>query len=362
MRRDLVYRGTDETAGRVDGDALDVAAMTARRERGPVRVILGLFAIPLLLAETSFFSDHRVTPWVVVNVLSYPPIIAVSIALHELGHAAAARALGLRVLGVRLGLRGRMAIWRWGNARIQVTTFPYRAWTFLGANHLRGLRWRLWFIMLAGPLVTFAIAWGALAAGGLTVSDVIWPRGEVVSRLATVALIGFANLWLLVWTLVPHRRRASRGDSDGLKLLRIPRLTDRELAGLVVVAPGADEPGEVDDGGAEDRALEAQLERAPIERASSSWEARCTVAYLHIRREQLAAARAVLLELVEEPPPTPEHGWLARNNLAWTDFRLRQPELQAEADEHSAAVIAHLPDAPFRDGDPGCGPALDGPA
>jgi hypothetical protein len=307
-------------------------------------MIFGLFVTPLLLAETSFFSDQRPTPWVVVNVLSYPLIITASIALHELGHAAAARTLGLRVLGVRLGFERRIAMWRWGSTRVQLTAFPYRAWTFLGANHLRGLRWRLWLSMLAGPLATLAILWGVLVGGDRAVSDVIWPRGEIVSRLATVTLIGFANFWLLVWNLVPYKRRAPTGASDGMQLLRIPRLTDRELTGMLVAPPvsGAGDHSETDDPEAEHRALEAELARAP-----GSWESRNIVGYLHIQRAQLAEARAVFLELLEEPPPTPEHGWLVRNNLAWTDFRLRQPDLQAEADEQSTAVLEHLRGVPF---------------
>lgn len=321
--------------------------MTHRRGRSPVREILGLFALPLLVAETSFFSDEHATLWVVVNVLAYPLIILASLALRELGRAIAVRAIGVRVLGVQFGRARLAAMWRWGSTRVQLSTSPFQTAIFFGADHVRGLRWRLWLGVLAAPLVTLAILLAVLAAGDLAVSDVIWPRGAMVTRPAVAPLIGFASFWLLVWNLLPNRRRAPSPPSDGLLLLRIPRMTDRELAGLLAAPPVDAQIAEAADPDAELRAIEAQLERAPIERTASAWESRGMVGYLHIHREQLDEARAVFLELLEQPPPTPEHAWLVRNNLAWTDFRLRRPELQAEADQHSAAVLEHLPGVPF---------------
>jgi hypothetical protein len=69
--------------------------MTVRHVRGPVPVILGLFALPMLLVETRIIGGRPLTPWVVVNLLSYLPITAVSVAWRKLGHAAVARAVGL---------------------------------------------------------------------------------------------------------------------------------------------------------------------------------------------------------------------------------------------------------------------------
>jgi hypothetical protein len=48
-----------------------------------------------------------------------------------------------------------------------------------------------------------------------------------------------------------------------------------------------------------------------------------------------------------EDPPSPDMGWLVRNNLAWTNFMIGDAALLAEADELSSAVLAQRRNTPF---------------
>jgi hypothetical protein len=52
------------------------------------QMILGLFAVPLLLVEGGIvFDKATLTRWALVNCALYPLLSFVSIALHEGGHA-----------------------------------------------------------------------------------------------------------------------------------------------------------------------------------------------------------------------------------------------------------------------------------
>lgn len=299
------------------------------------RLIFSLFLMPVLLLETSVFSSAHATPWLIVNALAYPPIIAASIALHEAGHAAVARLLGLRVPAVHLGFGRRIARWRWGAMRIQVNAFPYLGFTFLGADHLRRVRTRLWLVTLAGPLVTLAIVWLALVLGELCMRDVVWPCGAMIAGPAPSFIIGFANLWLLVWNVVPLRFTGVSAGNDGMSLFRLPFTSDDVLRDLLVMPAVLEAAEQLEDGDldATQRALADGLALAP-----RSWALRNVTALLQQRRGELREARAATAALIAELPPNTGYEWPLRNNLAWADFRIRDPDLLAEADQHSAAV------------------------
>ncbi|MFL5349321.1 MAG: hypothetical protein ACJ8AT_31355 [Hyalangium sp.] len=56
------------------------------------RLIFGLFTPPILLLEIAILRGHPLTAWVLVNGAVFPLLLAVSIVVHEAGHALVARA------------------------------------------------------------------------------------------------------------------------------------------------------------------------------------------------------------------------------------------------------------------------------
>ncbi len=312
-----------------------------------VRLILGLFAPPLLLLEISVLRGQPLSAWVLVNTVVFPVLLALSIVLHEAGHAIAARLLGLEVPRIELGQGRRLFQWRWGRTRLALNAFPSAGFTYLAADGVGGVRGRLWLTIAAGPLVTAAI-WGAALHGAppSSVGEAIFPTVAFTRGLAVTEVLAFVNGWLLVFNLVPlpTLKWLPLGKNDGARLLSVPFAPQRELDMMAISAAVAeaeelrcsgDLPGAL-------RVLETALARSP-----GSWVVRNSLAIVRLQQGELAAARDLFLELLDEEPPVPALRWLIRNNLAWADFRLRREDLRGEADTHSTAAHSRFPRAPF---------------
>jgi len=294
------------------------------------RLLFGLVAMPLVLCELAVIRHgSSFTPWAIANVAIYPLIVLASIALHEAGHALAGRAVGLDVLHVQLGVGRRLAAWRWGQTRITLHALPLLGLTYLGSRPRRGLRWRYWLAIAAGPMVTFAIVYFA--------GHDPFPTAPVVHHFAPVEVIGYANVWMLVFNLVPLPVLRSRGllRNDGGQLLSVPFMAAKKLQGLneMPAILAAQEAHERDDHQGALHLVTAALVDLP-----DSWALRNSLALAQLHLQQLSEARASFQQLIESEPPFPDMRWLARNNLAWVDFLLARDELRDEADEHSQAV------------------------
>src|SRR5260221_10325011 len=97
-------------------------------------LISTLVMMPILLIETAMLRHQHITVAALGNVVLYPLLVMVSIAVHEAGHAVVAHAVGLRVLRIELGLSRRIARWRWGTLRLQLNTFPLLGVTVWGTG------------------------------------------------------------------------------------------------------------------------------------------------------------------------------------------------------------------------------------
>src|SRR5689334_2451173 len=108
------------------------------------KTLLTLFALPILLCELAVLSSR---PFhfgaALVNVAFFPLLTVVGMVLHEGGHMAAARALGLQVPRVQLGVGRPLARWRWAGTAVTLHGFPLMGMTFVGGP-TRGQRWRYW--------------------------------------------------------------------------------------------------------------------------------------------------------------------------------------------------------------------------
>jgi len=140
------------------------------------RVLVGLFVLPLLLVESAvLFSSAAWTGWAIVNVLIYPLIALACLAIHEGGHAIVARMLGLHVPRIDVGIGRRVARWRWRRTLVSLHTFPLLGMTYLGAERVAGLRWRLWLTILAGPIAHALVVAASLALLHVGVTEILWP-------------------------------------------------------------------------------------------------------------------------------------------------------------------------------------------
>ena len=314
------------------------------------RLLFGLFALPIVLLELSVLTDAGFTPWALVNVVAYPVLQTLSIALHEGGHALVGRAVGLRVARVDLGVGRRLFQWQWGRTKLGLHAFPTLGLTFLGGERLEGLRGRLWLAVAAGPLVTAGVIAGALAwPEPMRLVDGLLPAGAFASRLAVRESLVFGNFWMLVLNLVPlpFFRGLGLSSNDGAQLLSLPFRSAARMRELLIMPDllEAQELSEQGDDDAAQRVLEEAARRVP-----DSYALRNSLALVLLNRKRWDEARQVFLALLEEEPPQPEYRLLMRNNVAWASFCARRDELRAEADAHSAAVFARFKQAAWAQG------------
>ena len=138
---------------------------------------------------------------------------------HEFAHAFAARACGLRVERIALGFGPAIYVGRWLGFDVEVKQIPYGGCTQAEAEHGRRGLWRFLCFHAAGPAMSIALGWGALAAAG---------SGRTASLDLTTAvspwwLFGIASITIAVHHLFPYVRSTSFGRvaSDGLALGQI---------------------------------------------------------------------------------------------------------------------------------------------
>lgn len=293
---------------------------------------------PFLFLVTSWILHEGafdgITSWAAVNALLFPAVLLGSLALHELGHALFARAVGLGVPRIAMGEGEQIARWRWGKRRYSIGRFPFYGTSYFSAPpHLKGVRWRMWVAFAGGPLANLAALVVAIVLGDLSPSGVLWPAVAVSWELAPFEMLAFASVLLLPFNLIPS---AYRFPGDGFWLFFLPRIPISVLEEVLRAHQGQEVQDCILDGdlqGAE-RQLQDILAREP-----SSRSARGTLALLRLHQNRPSEARTQLLELLADPAVLVKTTY--RNNLAWANFMLDDPELRAEADEHSAAVLAH---------------------
>jgi hypothetical protein len=305
------------------------------------RLWFGLVTFPILLGELAFTRDVPFTPWVLANTLAFPVIMTVSIALHELGHSLVGRALALDVPRIELGIGRRIARRRFGRTMVVLNAFPILGVTYFGTNTLDRLRRRLAPVLAAGPLVTMSLV-ALVCVRGYRLQDLLWPDRAFVSGPAFWELLGFQNLWMAVFNMWP--REVLGFHTDGAQLARLHRVEDeklRLLLGRPLTIRASDCLDDGDLAGAEQAVAHARTTYG------DSFLLREFDAHLMLERRELMAARERFVSLLGEEMPHPNVRFLLLNNIAWTNFRLRDDTLRDEADEYSSTVIKKFPRLAF---------------
>jgi membrane-associated protease RseP (regulator of RpoE activity) len=195
-----------------------------------------------------------------VWLICFPISYVVSVVIHELAHALAAHWVGLKVYSVSFGSGRPIKTWRYGNTDVRLCGFPASGLVMAFPLKAVGYRWKNAVMTVAGPVINlllFAVC-GLAAFGGSE-------EGRTESNLLMAALaMAAANAILSLQTLWPHEFRVGSKTvaSDGLSLIRLPRMKDSEVteavtAGRVVHAMRLNERGE------SARALRWLLSRLP---------------------------------------------------------------------------------------------------
>jgi tetratricopeptide (TPR) repeat protein len=196
---------------------------------GGVLTAIATLVSPLFFMQIKSWSAADSVPLsleIALACLMYPTALII----HELAHAVTGWLVGLEVGGITFGY-GR-AIWRFqlGGVLIRINTLPLSGRVYLGCNEPRLPRTRLWLAILMGPLSNVLLVWAAARW---------WHSLAVVVGTPVVTAWIMVNLIIVISNLMPFSGMGAGGNpyqSDGLSLLKIPRVPDSQLAAFRISA------------------------------------------------------------------------------------------------------------------------------
>lgn len=216
-----------------DKSARDIRCITCEESRlatGAIDGALGLVRtifVPLILLVAAQRALGELTIPVLLAACVMTPV---SIVVHELGHAVAARLVGLQVGAVIFGV-GRK-IWHgeiFGTA-VTLHVWPLSGLTFFGAQNLDLLRTRLWFVTLMGPAINAMLALTAAAQ---------WSEWVPTVGVPVLSLWIITNALLALQSLIPRQfsHAGAMLSTDGLALIQIPLRSSEQLESYLFTAP-----------------------------------------------------------------------------------------------------------------------------
>jgi hypothetical protein len=297
------------------------AITEARRNRTSTLVVLG---IGILFAFAS--------GWLIPNLVMVLVFLVPSIVVHELGHAAAARALGFDVFRIRLGIgplrfERRLLGYLW-----EVRRYLCGGWTQLAAVGMHDLKRRFLLVVAAGPAANFVVGAAALTALATSYSE------NLFSGPAPLKALIYINWALAFGNLFPFTTALGH-PSDGKTLLLGLRGGKQWITALEA-AMHATRFLDLRRAERTDAALQATTEAAAAHPESVPLLCNLGVAYLDARR--YGESRATLeraLSLATEPAEQA----IVRNNLAYLFMEAGLLDDLATGAEHSAAAYAAMP-------------------
>lgn len=286
-------------------------------------------------------SPLRGAAWpVATNVVALLLCVLLLTMVHELGHAVAGLALGLRVSAVVLGAGPPLAEGRLGGVRVTLARLPLGGVTLLGVRPgTSHPALRLGLTFLAGPLVNALLLLGTgLRLGGFgRMFSLAW-----LAVVSPVEAFGWANLLFAVISLIPYRTATPFGlvPSDGGRLLEAVREPDA-IAAKGYQAHYAVDGHEALRVGDFQGALRRY--REGIAQHPQSFMLRHGLALALINLERFDEARQELVPLFETPEARrPEVRLALKNSIASCDLMLAmpgRPELLEEADRYTQETM-----------------------
>jgi hypothetical protein len=245
-----------------------------------------LVAIGVPLGWLALWWPRLFSLWAVPLAVMLVPLAIIA---HELGHALTGWLLGLEVGQVEIGRGPLLAGFELGGVSVRLHFWPMSGRVIFGGRSLRLLRTRLWLAIAMRPVtsgslllltVAYRAAWVALAGG------------------TAVHLWGIINFWLALSSALPAEtvHVGRKYQSDGLRLLRIPRVSPEVAQKLLLAAPAVRAMAGFERGDfvAARRWFQQALEREPGNKAMAVSLGAC-----HLNVHEYAQALALLMPILE---------------------------------------------------------------
>jgi Flp pilus assembly protein TadD len=301
-------------------------------------------------AAAALLGGNGNAGWVFLNLALLHVMQWITIIPHEAGHALAARAMGLRVWQIIIGVGRRLGSWRVGSMRFDLHLFPFAGATVTEVRAQPWARLRRLCVVAGGPLANLLLIWGAVEFGREA-----WIAERVDQGPAPVFIFIVANCLVLLMNLWPTY--SGRGPSDGAQLLgllflRGPDFADLQRRTTLYRIELAATRGDAAQAVLDARAALREYPRDPTLRVALS------AALLNA--EHFGEARELLLELLQDPTQTLEIRAILYNNLAFANVNLDDPVLGKEAMSLAAQAYRWMPWAPWASVNLGSAEALFG--
>lgn len=309
----------------------------SRMPSGEVWVVAFLYASLAILAVAALAASRGKEGWLLAHGALFPVFLFLGLLAHEAGHALVAKALGLRVFALLLGIGRTVVKFRIGRTHVELRTYPMAGATTFAPREDRAVRLRVGLAIVAGPLANVA---GIIVSLLLLAFEGGGPR-DLLQRFAPWPLAAAANSFLLLFNLVPRKVSTPAGpvDSDGLALWRTLFMSAARKEELLAAHYGAE-------GGAclaDRKWVEARdwyvrgLERHPDSLVLVN---DLGVALVELGDFEGASGR--FRRILDSNPPDVRMLAIAQNNLAWSLLNLGRPELLQEADRQSEEAFRHI--------------------
>jgi len=316
-------------------------ACKSRKQRSDVwfrtglNLAMGVAGICLVVKAPQLQSG-----WILLNGFLFQIALFAGIIPHELGHALAARFLGLRLFSIAIGSGPAICECRAGDITVRFNAMPYGGRTLAQSQSMAWYRLKYFLYIAAGPLINFlaaAMIWPFISLrefGGITSHLLPWPM-LFVANLA----IALENLWprTMVNMDNPHYLRSS----DGLQLFRTLRITKDKIKIHVTVGYPLTEGMEARRLGKHSEAkkwFDQAVAFAPDNAEALGWQA---INLLDLDRP--VEARDIFLGLLNQTGIKPEVRALFLNNVAYAGLMSGNPDLLAEADAFSKEALETMP-------------------
>lgn len=286
----------------------------------------------------TYFSPKLDLGWLLLNGAWLQVCLALTVIPHELAHAFAARALGLRVFRIFIGSGSTW--WRGSlfGFDVEARTSPFDGVVLAASRDGQGVRWRLFLFTAAGLLANAVFFLVARLAYGPLLENV-----HFTSAFVGWPMIALANLLVLAGNLWPHHVQTSMGllPSDGLQMLHIllgrnQRSAQEHRADWFLLESHFCY-----------ESLHNDEARAWIERGLAEYPQSVPLlsqkAQILLNAGELEAARATALGIPTDGSPADAKNVNVTNHLAYVNALLGTHELLEEADHYSVENLAAYP-------------------